>query len=301
MQQILSNKHYRRSFFLIVCFALALVFVLRYGWLPRLDPTLTLNGAQLVASVSEKIFSSFLVTVFIGCLIFWLEPKITKQANIAIVNPKDISDLLASALIDSNEWWFRGGTGRYLRAVTLPTMAERSRSSSSIKRLHVQILDPANRSSCELYATYRRGVRSSVSEGQWTLERVRAEICATLLVILIKTSQYPLLHVDVTLMPTFSSLRIDLSTKQAVVTKEDQRAPAIRCDQGTYFYDAYKDDMELTAQMGRAMPMIAAPIDTSLAAARQVCVILGLIETDLTDEFLSTIIKRAKAPVSPYS
>jgi hypothetical protein len=285
-----------------VCLAIALAFLVRYVCLPLLDPTLTLKGAQLAASLVEKVFTSFLVTVLIGCLIFWLEPKIARQATITVVNPKDISGLLATALEDSKEWWFRGGTGRYLRAVTLPTLAERSRNSSSGKRLHVQLLDPANRSICERYANYRRGLRSSAHEAQqWTLERVRAEICGTLLAVFIKVSEYPLLRVEVTLTPTFSSFRIDLSAKYAIITKEDQRAPGVRCDQGSYFYDAYKDDMELTAQMGRSVSIPTVPIDLSLPSVRQAFADLGLEIDDLGDEFLLTSIERAKSPANPYA
>jgi DNA-binding PadR family transcriptional regulator len=43
--------------------------------LPMFDPQLALAGANLIASLLDKLLSSLLVTVFVGSFVFWLTPN----------------------------------------------------------------------------------------------------------------------------------------------------------------------------------------------------------------------------------
>jgi hypothetical protein len=181
-------------------------------------------------------------------------------------------------------------------------MAEITRSTSSTKELHVQLIDPTAESVCEEYAAYRRGVRSSKAEkNEWTKERVRSEIYATLLSLFLRTAQYPLLRIDITLLRSFSSFRLDLSSKYVILTKEDPQAPGVRCDNGSYFYDAYRNDLELTAKQGRPVAAVPFKSDLDVNCVRKHLADLALIENGLSDEILQSIIAITKSARNPYA
>jgi hypothetical protein len=303
VQRILSNTHYRRAFFTICGLAIALALLVRYTLLPIFDPSLSLNGTQLLASIIEKLLISFIVTIAIGSFIFWLEPEVARKANMNVVDPKEISMLLGAAIQETEKWWFRGGTGRYLRAVTLPKMAETTRSTSSTKELHAQLIDPMDLSICQEYAIYRSGLRSASGDSErWTQERVRKEIYATLLSLFLKAKEYPLLRIQITLLPSFSSFRLDLSSKYVILTKEDQQAPGVRCDHGSYFYNAYLDDLVLTARQGRSIT--AKPLTLELLSVefiRQHFTELQLIHDGVDDDLLASVLETARAARNPYA
>jgi hypothetical protein len=302
VQQILSDKYRRRAFSVIVVLLLASSLMLRYLWLPTLDSSLKLQGAQLLASVLEKLITSFVVTVVIGFFIFWLGPPSAQQAEMRILQSHEISVLLKAAVQPTERWWFRGGTGRYLRAVTLPEMAATARRTSSTRELHVQLIDPTEHSLCREYASYRRGVQSASGEQEeWTEERVRKEIYATLLTLFIAAKDHPLLKIEIILLRLYSSFRIDLSSKYVILTKEDPKAPAVMCDSGSYFYRAYMDDLVLSAKQGK--PVLAAPFgsDVEMAAVRKHFAELDLLGGGMSDGPLASIVQTARTPRNPYA
>lgn len=302
MQQILSNTFRRRSFFIIAILLIGCATLVRYFFLPQYDSTLSATVPQFFASFVERLLTSFIVTVLIGLLIFWLEPGVVRRANMSTVDPKEISILLRAAIEPTEKWWFRGGTGRYLRAMTLPEMGKLTRDKSSGKELHVQLIDPRNEFLCEQYANYRRGLHSAkAEEQQWTVDRVRIEVYATILSLFVKAGEYPLLNIHLTLLPLFSSFRLDLSSQYVILTKEDSRAAGLRCDSESEFYIAYRDDLLLTARQGKEITMKPIRTDLNVTSVRHHFADLGLALDSVTDEFLQSIIKISQAPVNPYA
>lgn len=172
VDEILKDPHYRRLFYWVVLLAGALLFVLRF--LIQSSPRLT--GWDFVAVMIDKLLSSLLVTVFVGSFVFWLTPKVMQAANLESIRPSEIGPLLQHAMVGSDTWHFRGGTGRYTRAVTLPKMAEAARQTSMSRRVEIQLLNPDDNNVCQRYADYRNGLSSANREQEsWTLQRVRKE------------------------------------------------------------------------------------------------------------------------------
>jgi hypothetical protein len=231
-----------------------------------------------------------------------LEPEVARKANMSSIEPKEISMLLAAAIQPTEKWWFRGGTGRFLRAVTLPKMAELTRNSSSTRELHVQLIDPTELGVCQEYAAYRSGLHSASSDKeQWTQERVRKEIYATLLSLFLKAKEYPLLRIQITLLRSFSSFRLDLSSKYVILTKEDPQAPGVRCDNGSYFYSAYTDDLVLTAKQGRPIAVKPFNSDLSVESVRHHFAELQLVGDGIEDELLLSVLETTKVARNPYA
>ncbi len=301
MQQILSNTSRRRNFLVIAALLIGCACLVRYFVLPSFDASLSTTLPQFYASLVERLLTSFVVTVLIGLLIFWLEPDVVRRASITTVDPKEISTLLRAAIEPTDKWWFRGGTGRYLRAVTLPQMGKLTRDTSSGKELHVQLIDPRNEGLCQQYANYRRGLHSAKDGEQWTSDRVRKEVYATILSLFVKAGEYPLLNIQLTLLPLFSSFRLDLSSRYVILTKEDPRAPGLRCDIDSEFYIAYRDDLLLTARQGTEIELTPISTNLDLASVRRHFANLALGLDSLSDNFLQSVIQMSKSPVNPYA
>jgi hypothetical protein len=301
VQQILSNTHHRRTFIgLVGCLFIAAALV-RYLLLPKFDPTLQLHGLEVIASLIDKLLSSLIITVLIGVIVFWLEPKASREADMSKIEPKQIPILLRDAIPKTERWSFRGGTGRYTRAVTLPTMAEYTRSTRSTKELHIQLINPIDVKLCEKYADYKRSLQGENKNADpWTMTRVRTEIYATILKAIWTVYEFPLLRLQVTLLNSFSSFRLDLSSEYVILTQEDARAFGLKCDKGTYFYEAYRDDLVLTASQGKKLTFSRDPLQFSLASARAHLTEMALID-DLTDELLQSAIGLAEVSKNPYA
>ena len=306
MEQILSRTAHRRAFFLVVALLFILALVSRFYVLPQFNPRLSVAGTEVIARILEAFFSSLVVTVLIGTFVFWFTPKVMQIAKLEPIEPREIAPLLEIAMQTTDIWWFRGGIGRYTRAMTLPSLANAARHGSSTRQITIQILDPGNRRVCREYALYRSGVRSASLEREpWTELRVRRELLVTILSVYIKKAREPLLHIRLILASWFSTFRLDLSSHHVVLTREDHRAPAMRCDPGTYFYRAYRDDLELTARQGKplaeAIPEAFDPGDLTATSVRQLFVSLAIDLSDITDNDLKEIVTITKANVNPYA
>ncbi len=301
MEEILRNPRYRRMFFIVAGLVAIVILFCRFFLLPSFDVELSISRGAFFAAVLDNLFSTLVVTVAIGTFVFWFTPRIMPRAKLEAVEPRDIGRLLRSAAENANEWWFRGGLGRYTRSITLRTMASGARSQNLRRRITIEIIDPDDHAVCAKYARYRQGLRSASKGGTtWTEESVRIELFATILAAYIVKAQDSMMDVTVVLSAWYSSFRLDLSSLYVVVTKEDPAAPAMRCDTGTYFYDAYRDDVVLTASQGRRLgnpPIDFDPQALTPNVVRSLFVHLGL---DTTGVELERVIEKAKDSRNPY-
>src|SRR5690606_31456699 len=99
---------------------------------------------------------------------------------VRVIGGAQVAHVLEEARRDTDRWFFKGGTGTYIRARTLPECVAAARRERRTLLFRVEILDPSNVEVCEAYARHRR----SVSDGPdatgepWTLERTRKEAYA---------------------------------------------------------------------------------------------------------------------------
>ena len=246
MDEILSKKHYRHTFYTITLLLLALASALRFYAIPALDPTITFTTPSFLTSLLDNFITSLIITVFIGVFIFWLKPEILNRSAIEVIEPKQIGKLLKKATLDSKTWIYKGACGRYTRAETFPKLAEGARNEGIGRDISVYLLNPHNSTLCAAYATYRRSLKSGKRAPQWTCQSVQEEIISTAISALKYQSTEPLLRIKLFFVDGFSAFRLDISDQYVIVTKEEPEAAAIRADSGTYFYDSYKDDVRLT-------------------------------------------------------
>lgn len=304
MEQILSKRHYRRTFYIVVSLVLSLALVLRFYTLPWHDKSLIVTGSAFFASLLDNLVISLFLTVFIGAFFFWLTPEIVKRSAIEVIDPKQINRLLKDATSTTKSWVYKGACGRYTRATTLPKLADAARVEGFGRDITICVLNPKNDALCAEYATYRRSLKSGQSGTPWTREVVQEEIIATVVAALKYQFSEPLLRIRVFFVDSFSAFRLDISDRYVVVTKEDKGASALKADAGTYFYDSYKDDVRLTERQAIQLKCCGklqfnGTVTETLLRDAIKCADL-FDETKLPNLNLKRIAECVNAPADPY-
>ncbi|HUR04989.1 MAG TPA: hypothetical protein VM347_20770 [Nonomuraea sp.] len=169
---------------------------------------------------------------------------------------QEIAQAHADARKDATRWSFKGGTGTYLRAVTLPECVAAARKVKRHLTVRIEIIDPSNVEVCETYAHYRRSL-SDVPDGTgetWTADRVRKESYATILAAFWHRQRYGLLDIGIGLSSTMTTFRWDLSTSRLIMTVEDPNR-AMTALAGTFYFENCDTELRLSFEQARLVPL----------------------------------------------
>ena len=69
---------------------------------------------------------------------------LAESSFIRVLHGSEVGTALEEARRQTDRWVFKGGTGTYLRAVTLPQCVEVARRKKHTLHVDVEIIDPAN-------------------------------------------------------------------------------------------------------------------------------------------------------------
>ncbi|GGT29925.1 hypothetical protein ACFFV7_25635 [Nonomuraea spiralis] len=169
---------------------------------------------------------------------------------------QEIAQMHAEARKDTTRWSFKGGTGTYLRAVTLPECVAAARREKRHLVVRVEVIDPSNVEVCETYAHYRRSLSDSpdATGETWTTDRVRKESYATILAAFWYRQRYGLLDIEVGLSASMTTFRWDLSATRLIMTVEDPNR-AMTALAGTFYYENCDTELRLSFEQARRVPM----------------------------------------------
>ncbi|MEV5429467.1 hypothetical protein [Streptomyces sp. NPDC052701] len=204
-------------------------------------------------------------------------------------------------------WVFKGGTGTYLRAVTLPECvleAQRQRRSLSMK---IDIINPADERVCEAYARFRRTFGDRPGGGgfpEWTTERTRKESYATVVAAVWHRQRLDTLEIDVHLSSVAPALRFDLSDSCLIITQDDPRRVALYVERGRPLYDYYVTELHQSREQAvRLVLREATPLsdEPTVDEVRRLLDRLGLpLPASFTDRDVGDIIDKALRAEDPY-
>jgi hypothetical protein len=298
-----SGPQTRKTFIVIVvlgCIALGLVRFL-------IAPELFDSEPPGVGDVIDETLGNIIATALAGTALAWLILKLFPQpkrpAVVTSVAAHEIGTLLESALPTTKRWWFDGSTGRYQRAKTLPELGRLARTDGTSREVTIVILDPLNETLCRRYANYRRGLLSGRGR-EWTVESVRRDLYATLLAACVYSDTEPL-TVTVGLKQTMSILRYDLSDTRLVITKEGRADPAICCPSGSFYFDAYLEDLRWALKQTRHVDVttVSVPTDGFDRASARAAFRAMDVYTDLLDQdsVVDQVLAEAASRVHPYA
>lgn len=251
MEQILLSKYARKIFYFITGTLFILILLIRLLFIPKVSMYLNEELTTIFNTILDAILSTGISAVIIASLAFWLTPRVVIKSQMDIINPKEIKDYLKKAR-ETDEYWFEGGTGRFTRSKTIPEMAINARHSNFSKKIVLILINPNNDKVCSSYVDYRNRIKSGIKK-EWNHNKLKKEILATIVSAYSWKKEQPLLEVTIGLIDHYSMFRIDLSTKLAVITKEDTSEPALMCEEETFFFKSYLEDLRLSLRQSNIL------------------------------------------------
>ncbi|MGW2248783.1 hypothetical protein ACWCXH_01065 [Kitasatospora sp. NPDC001660] len=216
----------------------------------------------------------------------------------------EVEQALAQARQDTDRWVFKGGTGTYLRAVTLPECvreAQRLRRSLTVK---IDIVHPGDERACRAYARFRQAFGRPSDGDPWTTGRTRKESFATVLAACWYRQRLDTLEIDVHLSSVVPTLRYDLSASCAIVTQDDPSRVSLYVEKGRPLYDYYVTDLHHYREQAVKLDLRdAEPLgdEPTVEEVRRLFDGLGLpLPADLTDRDVGEIVDKALRTENPY-
>lgn len=235
--------------------------------------------------------------------------SIEEMAATRVLTGAEVSNALSEARKATDRWVFKGGTGTYIRAVTLPQCVENARRERRALLVRLEIIDPTNEELCARYARLRQSLaRGPDGTGEtWTPERTRKEAYATIVAACWYRSQFQLLDIDVGLASTMTTLRFDLSAQGLIITQEDSRAPALYFASGRFLYECFSTELRTSLEQARRVPLerTADVLISDTPTVAEVRNLLHALEIELPQEYsdddVAEIITKALNAKNPYA
>ncbi|MET8159470.1 hypothetical protein ABZT47_24135 [Sphaerisporangium sp. NPDC005289] len=228
---------------------------------------------------------------------------------VQVLNGADeIAEAHAEARRSTDRWYFKGGTGTYVRAVTLPELVVAARRERKALLVRLEIIDPTHLGVCEAYVRFRRSV-SDAPDGTgeyWTVDRTRKESYATILAACWYRQRFSLLDIHLGLAATMTTFRWDLSANHVIITVEDPNR-ALVTRRGSFYYDHCATELIASLDQARRVPLESAKAtqvgeEPTVDEVRKLFEALGLgLPKAYGDRDVVEIIRKAIRAKNPYS
>jgi len=233
---------------------------------------------------------------------------IETASMVRVLHGAEVGKALADARRETYRWAFKGGTGTFTRAVTLPDCIEQARYRNSTLDFAIEIIDPTDEDVCERYARFRQSLsRGPDATGeQWTVDRTRKESFATVLAACWHLQRSGLLGIDVRLSTHMTTFRFDLSSACVIITQENPNAPALRIDCGETYYYRYDIELQNSREQSRRVPIeqarhVRLDDEPSVEETRKLFEALNTpLPRSFGDREVSDIVGKAIRPRNPY-
>ncbi|MET9339928.1 hypothetical protein ACWENQ_20450 [Nonomuraea sp. NPDC004354] len=225
------------------------------------------------------------------------------QSVITLTGPA-ISRELTAARAETDRWLFKGSTGTFTRAVTLPECVEHAQRQRRKLTFRLEILDPADLDLCAAYTRLHRDLApAGTEEKTWTDLGTRQELYATILAACwYRQRNRQLLDIEVRVSQTLSLFRWDLSWSRLIITQRGPAFPAVSIPRGSPHYNLWATELENSLSQARRLPLErATPLgDTpTVEEAHQLFAALG-VAVDLAPADLLEVTRIALDHLDPY-
>ncbi len=233
---------------------------------------------------------------------------LTDATAVRLLSGSEVGQEHAEAHRHTDQWMFKGGTGTYLRAVTLKACVETARQERRPLRMQLEIIDPTDEALCKAYAQFR----SSLTPGPdgtgepWTFERTRKESFATVLATCWYRQRFPFLKIELGLSGVMTTFRWDLSSRSVIMTQEDPTAPAMVIENGKPYYRAYSRELVASFNQARRVPLDQAgdlqlSDEPTVEETRKLFSVLDLeLPRSYSDRDVSELVVKALRARNPY-
>ncbi|MFC4034430.1 hypothetical protein ACFO3J_23550 [Streptomyces polygonati] len=219
----------------------------------------------------------------------------------------EIGRELREAREQTDFWAFKGGTGTYLRAMTLPKCVERARADRSNLTFDIDIVDPSDDRACAAYALFREsyGTAGGSSDPEhWTPERTSKESYATILAARWHLQRLPGMAIHLYLSSTAPTLRFDGSHSCLIITQDDPARPGLLVTRNHPLYRYYIVELQQSRNQARNIELSSARSldeDPTVDQTRAFFAELGLpLPSSFSDTDVVQIKTKALRPENPY-
>jgi hypothetical protein len=221
---IFSSASQRRTFLLttvlVIILGLVLTWAIYYfspdtrGWNTLLNILISVEASAVFALASAWFLSYF-----------FLDPSEIVAKSMLL--PQDIGQALRDMAANAPDYKIYVRTGRHFRAEILPLLIAKSVRDRQPINIEVILLDFRDAEICEKYAAYRK--TASFDRHLWDTAYVQKEVMATILVLSAAANEHAaMVHIDLFLSSRLSTFRIEGSSQDLVVTREDPKDMAAR-------------------------------------------------------------------------
>jgi hypothetical protein len=237
-----------------------------------------------------------------------LGTSLRHASMIEAVPGDEVGHLHTMARVKTDRWVFKGGTGTYLRAVTLPACVDSARKEHRPIEVQFEIIDPTDRELCARYAAFRASLEpgpDGIGEF-WTLDRTRKEAFATILAACWHRQRFTLLKISGGLSSVMTTFRTDMSSSHVIITQESRTSPALVVEAGKPHFSAYEQELQSSFDQAKPVQLSLArdvPLsdEPTVDEARRLFTRLGTpLPSTFTDRDVSDIIAKAIRPRNPY-
>lgn len=221
---ILSSRSQRKLMFLAsitLLLVLCLAMFILYAFTPDT------RGWNLIIGVVVAVTASGMFALFSAFYLwyFFTDPFDAEAASQLL--PKDVKEALEQLARNATEYRIYVRTGRHFRSSILPLLVEKARARRIPIRIEAVLLDFRDEVLCDKYAKFRRD--ASFDRDVWNLEYVQTEIMATILKLITAARESSsLIEADLYLSKRLSTFRIEGTSDEIIVTREDPTDNAAR-------------------------------------------------------------------------
>jgi hypothetical protein len=233
-----------------------------------------------------------------------LDRMLSDATMVRVLTGPEVTQALADARRTTDRWIFRGGTGTYIRAVTLRECVASARRERRTLQIHLEIIDPTDQRVCQSYVSFRHSL--AIDASAWTVERAQRESYATIVACSWYRQRYALLDVQIGLSQVMPTLRWDLSADCLIVTQESPLKPALLIEHGKLLYTYMQTELRKSLEQTKPVPLELAR-DVTLSdkptpdEVRQLFGALNMpLPASVTDYDVRDIISRALNAENPY-
>jgi hypothetical protein len=182
---------------------------------------------------------------------------LTESSFVRVLHGAEVGLALEEARRNTDRWTFKGGTGTFLRAVTIPECVEIARRKKHTLHMQIGIIDPSDEKLCAAYAQFRRSLsdQPDATGEVWTVDRVRKEAYATVLAACWYQQHFTFVTIEVGLSSVLTTFRWDMTPHRLIITQEDPQFPAMMLEPGKYYYEIYSRELMASLRQCRQVPM----------------------------------------------
>ncbi|WP_309238044.1 hypothetical protein [Streptomyces albidus (ex Kaewkla and Franco 2022)] len=228
-------------------------------------------------------------------------------AMVRSLSGNQVGEALKNARQVTSRWYFKGGTGTYLRAVTLPRSVEIATRQRTPLTVKIDIINPGNEQTCSDYARFRHTFarqRNVTAENAWTTSRTRKESYATVLAACWFQQRLDTLDISVHLSSGVPTLRFDLSDSCLVITQDDPNRVSLLVARDQPLYDYYVTELHQSREHAVRLELHGLPPLSEEPTVDEVRTVFAHLNLELpsvfTDGDIGEIIDKALHAEDPY-